>query len=268
MLYFFPQGLAADAEEFGGIRATPLGRAQGCADGIGLGALDGIVHRRHRRGFANRSRRRAAADVGRQLVDGHRLAPAEKNRTLDDVAQLAHIAGPGIHLEKVDYLVTETLDFAPTIGGELAQEHIREQRDVLAAFPQGRQVDGDGVDAEVEVLSKPSLADFLLEGTHRRRNDPRIDIDRPVGTESFNLSLLQHPQELDLEGQRQLPNLIKEQGATTGRLEAADASFAGSGERALLVAEELGLDQGFGQRSAAHAHIGPFPCRCHSRRAR
>jgi hypothetical protein len=70
------------------------------------------------------------------------------------------------------------------------------------------------------------------------------------------LSLLQHPEKLDLECQRQLPDLVEEEGATAGRFESADAPFARAGESAFLVAEELGLDQGFGQRGAAHANIG------------
>ena len=49
-------------------------------------------------------------------------------------------------------------------------------------------------------------------------------------------------------------DLVEEERAALGHLEAALLAGVGAGERALLVAEQLRLDQRVGQRRAAHLH--------------
>src|SRR5204862_2480674 len=57
-------------------------------------------------------------------------------------------------------------------------------------------------------------------------------------------------QELGLQAERQLADLVEEQGALVGELEAAELLLGGAGERALLVTEQLALDQRLGERRA------------------
>ena len=58
-----------------------------------------------------------------------------------------------------------------------------------------------------------------------------------------DLALLQHPEQLGLEVERQVADLVEQQRALVGQLEQAGAVGGGAGERALAVAEELGLEQ-------------------------
>ena len=55
--------------------------------------------------------------------------------------------------------------------------------------------------------------------------------------------LLEHAQELDLHLGRELADLVEEDRPAVRELEAADAPGDGAAEGALLVPEELGLDQ-------------------------
>src|SRR5690606_4940610 len=64
------------------------------------------------------------------------------------------------------------------------------------------------------------------------------------------LPILEHTQQLGLRGGRQLADLVEKQRAVARALERALAGAIGAGERALLVAEQLGLDQVLGQRRA------------------
>ena len=57
-------------------------------------------------------------------------------------------------------------------------------------------------------------------------------------------------------GGRQVADLVEEERAAVGELEAALLLRARVRERAGLVAEQLGLDEAFGQRGAAHADEG------------
>ena len=57
------------------------------------------------------------------------------------------------------------------------------------------------------------------------------------------LALLQHPQQLGLQPQRHLADLVEQDRAAVRQLEQALAPGARAGERAALVAEELGLQE-------------------------
>ncbi len=60
---------------------------------------------------------------------------------------------------------------------------------------------------------------------------------------------------------RQRRELVEEQGAAVGLLEAAGAGLGRAGEGAGLVAEQFRLDQGLGQGGAVHRHQRPVPAR-------
>ena len=65
-----------------------------------------------------------------------------------------------------------------------------------------------------------------------------------------NLPLLQHAQQLDLRHRHHLGDLVEEQRAAIGQLEAAGAPIGGAGERAALVPEDLALEQRLRNRRA------------------
>ncbi len=100
-----------------------------------------------------------------------------------------------------------------------------------------------------------------------------VAADRPV------LAFLQHAQQLGLQERRHLADLVQHQRAAGRQFEQADAVGGGAGERALLVAEELRLDEILRQRRAVDLDeraLGPrrsgdgsrwrsAPCRCRCR---
>ena len=57
--------------------------------------------------------------------------------------------------------------------------------------------------------------------------------------------LLQDAQDLGLRVGAHVADFVEKQRAAIGLLEPADPLLVGAGERALLVAEELGLEEGF-----------------------
>src|SRR4029079_8937497 len=61
-------------------------------------------------------------------------------------------------------------------------------------------------------------------------------------------------QDLGLRVRAHVPDLVEEERAAVGLLEAADALLVGAGERALLVAEQLGLEEVLLQRRAVDLH--------------
>ena len=59
----------------------------------------------------------------------------------------------------------------------------------------------------------------------------------------------------------QVADLVEEEGAAVGQLEAALLAAGRAGEGALLVAEQLGLEQGLGERRAVHRDERPARAR-------
>src|SRR5262249_23092301 len=68
---------------------------------------------------------------------------------------------------------------------------------------------------------------------------------------------LQYAQELRLHVERELRDLVQEQRALVGELEATDPPRERPGEGAALVPEQLALDQGGRQRRAVQLHERP-----------
>ena len=84
---------------------------------------------------------------------------------------------------------------------------------------------------------------------------------RARAAQPLELALLQHAQDLGLGHRREVGDLVEEQRAAVGQLEPALLAPGGAGEGALLVAEQLGLEQRLGQRRAVDGHERPAPPR-------
>ncbi len=135
-------------------------------------------------------------------------------------------------------------------AGELVDEEAHEQRDVLGALAQRRQRDREDVEAVVEVLAERLLADGLEQVAIGGGDDPDVDLDRRPAADALELALLEDAEQLGLGLQGQLADLVEEERAAVGQLEAADAPGDGAGEGALLVAEQLALDEPGGEGGA------------------
>jgi hypothetical protein len=198
----------------------------------------------------------AQGDVGGFDV----FAAAEQGRPFDDVAQLAHVAFPGIILKlgvggfaDPDHVLFELL-------GEVRNKMLGEQADIVSAFAQRRQVDRDHVEAIVEILAKLAFANRLFNVAVRRgdytdvyRNvvDPAHPAKRP---------LFQEAQELGLKRGRHVAHLIEKHRPTVRQFEQTFLLLPRIGERAALVPEEFALQQGLRQGGAGDVHetaMGP-----------
>src|SRR3989338_5149381 len=119
-----------------------------------------------------------------------------------------------------------------------------ERQDIFFALPQGREVQSEGIDAKVEVPAEIPLVDFLKQAFVRGGDDPKIDRNLLVASYPLDLSGLQGPQDFDLGVQGHISDFIQEGCALVGELEFADPSFRSSRKGALLMSEQLALQQG------------------------
>ena len=85
--------------------------------------------------------------------------------------------------------------------------------------------------------------DLLDEPAIGRRDDADVDRDALGATDSLDLAAIDRAQQLRLHVEGELADLVEEQRASRGRLEGTRPRRRGTGERAGLVPEQLGLEQ-------------------------
>ena len=109
-----------------------------------------------------------------------------------------------------------------------------------------------------QVLAEVAAREGGAQIAVRRRDDPHVHGRRIVRAEPEHLPLLQDAQEPRLERGGDVADLVEEDRAGVRRLEEPrPAAAARAGEGALLVPEELGLEQRLGERGAVHRHERP-----------
>ena len=127
---------------------------------------------------------------------------------------------------------------------------IGEQQDVRFALAQRRHEDREHVEPVEQILPERAATDRRLEILVGGRDHPDVDFQWLGAAKPLEFPLLEDPQQLHLGAEVDVADLVEQQRSAVGQLEAALLALLGAGERALFVAEELRLDQRFGQRSA------------------
>jgi hypothetical protein len=90
----------------------------------------------------------------------------------------------------------------------------------------------------------------------RRRDDAHVHLHGRGAADALERALLEDPQQLDLCLQRKVADLVEEERPPVGQLDATGLATRGAREGALLVSEQLALEQGVGQRRAVDRDEG------------
>jgi len=185
----------------------------------------------------------------------------EDHRALQHVPQLADVARPRLGDEASRRRLVEARR-GPTVG-EPGEEGLGDRHDVLGAIAKGGQADREDGQAMVEVLSERALSDHRPQVSVGRGDPAHVHVDGGAAAEPLELPLLEHAQELGLELLVELSDLVQEERPPVGELDAAAALDVGAGERALLVAEELALEEALREDGAVDGDEGALRARAH-----
>ena len=87
----------------------------------------------------------------------HDIPGTQDHRALDGILQLTHIAGPGV-VGKDAHRLGGKSERTPSAGlpGKFLEKGLGQRKDVVATRAQGRDVDLDHRQPEVEILAEPS----------------------------------------------------------------------------------------------------------------
>src|SRR5438552_889945 len=113
--------------------------------------------------------------------------------------------------------------------------------------------DRDAIQPEVEVLAEVPPLYLELQVAVGGGDEAHIDFGGLDRAHPPHLVLLDHPQQLHLGRHRHVADFVEEDAAAVGALEQAGLGRRRAGESALLVSDELALEQRLGQRGAIEA---------------
>ena len=237
-----------DPELRGGPHDVPAGGVEGGQELLTLAA-----------GRGGQARRGAVAAAGhRDVGGGHVAAVDEEGQALHHVGQLAHVAGPGVARHDRLGVGSERLDGQPVFTTRPLEEPLAQQDRVAATLPQRRKAHGHHRQPVIQVLAELPLAHGPVEIGVGRADHPGIEGLLRGAADAPHRSLFERGQQLGLERGREQPDLVEEQDPSGGRLEQAGLRATGVGEGALLVTEELALQQGLGDGRTVEIHERPL----------
>ena len=134
---------------------------------------------------------------------------AEDHAALDDVLEFAHVPRPIVGREHFDCFLGDRADSLAKLASEAKDRVARQQRNVVAPFPQRRNVNGKHVHPIVQVGAEFLIGDQLSQIAIGGGDHTHIDMKRFRAADALERSILQNAQELGLELQRQVADLVE-----------------------------------------------------------
>src|SRR5258708_6515114 len=274
-LDFLVEGRKRNEKTLGGFGLIPAGALQHIHDDAALDFVHDLEQGRlrmvrggTRTGFAGKRRQKfrelqahaannfLAANAFRKQVRVNTLLRGQDDRALDDVFQLAHIAGPVvIHHE----LHRRLRELPERLGVFLAipfHEMRQQQGYIFAAVAERRNLKVDHVQAVVQILAEAALAHESKEVDVGSGYDAHVDFELLGAAETHEFALLNHAQKLGLRFGADGSDFIEENSALIGDFEEALLGSNGAGECALHMAKELGLQEIHRDRARIYGHEG------------
>jgi hypothetical protein len=147
---------AADSEQLSGARLILCGALERLHQERMFPLPEGKIVDHRRRGSVRPAPggRRGVGQEAAQLVQANRPLAAENEKTLDQILELACVAGPSMGAQPRQRLRRDGARGSSQFGGEPIQKRPGERLDVLRTLAQRRQVDRDDVDAKEEIFAK------------------------------------------------------------------------------------------------------------------
>src|SRR5262249_39969986 len=157
----------------------------------------------------------------------------ENDCPLQDIFQLPDIPWPGILFQTPHRFTSNSGQLPANSSGELRYEKPHKQRDIGLSIAQRGQANRKNVQTGVKIFPKGLLATSLHQVAFGGGDNAHVHSNRRASADAFEFALLQDSQQLDLRFRRQLADLVEEDCASVGQLEAAEALGNSPAERAL-----------------------------------
>ena len=112
----------------------------------------------------------------------------------------------------------------------------------------------DDAQSIVQIRSEPAGDNGRIEVAVRRRDDAHVDLAPLVRSDTFDDTVLQHPQHLRLQCQREVGDLVEKECSSVRELELSGTLRDRTGKGPANVPEELALEEVRGHRGEIDRH--------------
>ena len=187
--------------------------------------------------------------MARQIIWFYLVVGREHDHALDQIAQLSHVPRPRILGQPLHRVGGNAVELAVVLRRVVADETANEHGDVFGTLAQRREIDAQDVEAIKEIGAEASVVHQLADRLVRRGDDAHVHRNRRHAADAHELALLEHAQELDLRRRRNLADLVEKERSRISELEPPEPALGGAGKCALLVAEQLTLEQRLRERA-------------------
>lgn len=136
-----------------------------------------------------------------QVFRPNDVTGSRDDELLDQVLQLADVPWPIVAGQPREGFSRERLGRVATFS-EAVEEVVDQQRQVLDPVSKRGQGDGDDVESEEQVFSKPTFGDGASKVEVRRGENPGIHLDGVAAADAFEGAVLQDSKQLGLHAKR------------------------------------------------------------------
>ena len=127
-------------------------------------------------------------------------------------------------------------------------------RQIIEPLAQRRHLQREYVQPVVQILAEAARDNGRIQVAMGRGDDAHVAADGFIAADPLEAALLQHAQQFHLHLQRHVADLVQEQRAALGKLEAAEPRRQGAGEGAFFVAEQLAFQEVGRYGAAVHRY--------------
>ena len=184
-----------------------------------------------------------AAEFIRQVAQLNRLARGEDGGALDNVAQLAEVAGPLVAGEGRGDRRRKGGDFFAEARGEEFPIALGESCEVGGPFAQAGQGDADYVEPVKQILAEAAGLHLGGEIAVGRGDDADVGAARLRFADALVFALLEEAKQFRLDFRRQFADFVEEQRAAVGGGDFAERVDDRAGKGAFGVPEQLALEE-------------------------
>ena len=135
-------------------------------------------------------------------------------------------------------------------------EEVHQRHDVFFAVAQRRDKNRNNGQPVIKILTKLAIAHRSFEIAVGGSNHAHIHLHIADAAHAADDLVFQHAQQFGLQQGRELADLVEKKCPAVGGLEQPFLHLLGVGERAFLVAEELGFHQRLGDGRAVDGYEG------------
>src|ERR1700730_1442703 len=246
-LALFEERLAADAESFGRAADLVVGSFEVGGDDFALDFFERAQTGNGVRCAGSRGAHGLRKITGLENVfagRGTRAGIARKDhRSLEGVAKLADVAGPGVRRQHAARSVAQLRVGSAMDYAERYEKVFGEKQNISAALAERRNREHQDIQPKKKILAETAGLDGSGKIHVGEGDEARFDMQRLGSTEAFERALLQDAQQLALRSSGKGGDFIENNRAAAAELEAAEFALDGAGESAALVAEKFAFDE-------------------------